>query len=356
MRRRKSSSNLSNDAEVRSRSKPIKKKQIRNGHDSDEDDGSEICKQVNTMSISNTDTYMGGMFKSSVNSIRPSNLYIPTAEDSERWTNCTLEPYSPMYETIPRHHDNIIDTSSISLGGSRVAFYVDSLYDGTVSRMKSPSPLFIMNQQTTNNDTTSTSELAHCPPLSFYSSFEGGNLFQACRCGMYEYDLVLRADVHTMGYSQWFYFSVTLPSQPINSTIRFNIVNLTKPESLYNEGLRPLLFDCGNREQGWRRTGNGIRYNKNMYSRVVDNKSCKGGSGDTFMTLSFSVDFPSSGGTFLLAHSYPYTYTDVRRHIDTIMNDDSKSGYITRSTLCMTLGKRQCDVLTITDHKSSGIE
>lgn len=50
-----------------------------------------------------------------------------------------------------------------------------------------------------------------------------------------EYDLYMRVDANTRGHHQWFYFSVKNKSC---DTVRFNIVNFTKKESLYTQGMR----------------------------------------------------------------------------------------------------------------------
>jgi len=47
---------------------------------------------------------------------------------------------------------------------------------------------------------------------------------------------------------------------------RFSIVNMSKEESLYNEGLRPLLYstqDARTQSVGWRRCGDNITYYRN---------------------------------------------------------------------------------------------
>lgn len=51
-----------------------------------------------------------------------------------------------------------------------------------------------------------------------------------------------------------------------NFPFRFSIVNLSKAESLYNEGMRPLLYstkDAQLHSIGWRRCGDNIAYYKN---------------------------------------------------------------------------------------------
>lgn len=90
--------------------------------------------------------------------------------------------------------------------------------------------------------------------LTFDSEFECGNLLRAVQRGDASYDLFLRSDLHTEGHTQWFYFAVSnthplgivkLSEQGVqvpSVRVRFNIVNLTKPDSLFNSG-RTMLFD-----------------------------------------------------------------------------------------------------------------
>ena len=55
-----------------------------------------------------------------------------------------------------------------------------------------------------------------------------------------EYDLVLQNDINTNGHTQWFFFRVSNTRK--NLKVKFNILNLAKPDSLYNEGMRVLSF------------------------------------------------------------------------------------------------------------------
>ena len=50
----------------------------------------------------------------------------------------------------------------------------------------------------------------------------------------YEYNLVLATDFNTNGHTQWYFFSVANTRK--NVEYRFNIINLLKPDSLYNVG------------------------------------------------------------------------------------------------------------------------
>lgn len=55
----------------------------------------------------------------------------------------------------------------------------------------------------------------------------------------YEYDLVLQPDINTRGHTQWFFFAVS--NTRAGRQYRFNIINLLKEDSLYNNGMLPLM-------------------------------------------------------------------------------------------------------------------
>ena len=56
----------------------------------------------------------------------------------------------------------------------------------------------------------------------------------------YEYQLILKTDWQTTGHTQWFYFSVANTRK--NVEYKFTIINLMKPDSLYNSGMKPLFY------------------------------------------------------------------------------------------------------------------
>ena len=61
--------------------------------------------------------------------------------------------------------------------------------------------------------------------------------------------------------AQWFYFQVVHAVASVPYTI--SIVNFVKPESLYQEGMRPLLYsriDEKKSSKGWFRVGEKIEY------------------------------------------------------------------------------------------------
>jgi cytosolic carboxypeptidase protein 2/3 len=69
-------------------------------------------------------------------------------------------------------------------------------------------------------------------------------------------------------------------------TYRFNIINLLKPDSLYNHGMRPLMYseiEAKLYGKGWYRNGKDVCYYQNsMKRKTVGN----------YYTLTFSIKFP----------------------------------------------------------------
>lgn len=104
-------------------------------------------------------------------------------------------------------------------------------------------------------------EDANDTTLVFESRFESGNLKKAILITDNEYDLYLRSDYSSQGYGQWFYFKVT--NMRANSTYTFNIVNHFKPDSLHNQGMKPLMYSAKKAKLegcGWFRAGKNICY------------------------------------------------------------------------------------------------
>ncbi|XP_067833617.1 cytosolic carboxypeptidase 2-like [Heptranchias perlo] len=175
--------------------------------------------------------------------------------------------------------------------------------------------------------------------LFFESRFESGNLQKAIRAGPYEYELTLRTDLYTDKHTQWYYFRVQNTRPGI--IYRFTIVNLMKPNSLYNQGLKPLLYseqEMQLRQVGWHRTGKDIRYYKNSL----------GQEGRSLYSLTWTCQFPHRNDTCYFAHSYPYTYSDLQRYLATIASDPLQSQYCKLRVLCRSLAGNMVHVLTIT--------
>ena len=83
-----------------------------------------------------------------------------------------------------------------------------------------------------------------------------------------EYNLLLQNDINTNGYSQWFFFKVSNAIK--DSTVRFNILNLYKHNSLFNAGMKIVIYskkESENKNLSWHRGGDHINYYENGYSK-----------------------------------------------------------------------------------------
>ncbi|XP_071120382.1 cytosolic carboxypeptidase 2-like isoform X11 [Mytilus edulis] len=179
--------------------------------------------------------------------------------------------------------------------------------------------------------------------LLFDSRFESGNLARAVQTSETDYECWLRYDLYTTKNTQWFYFRVA-NTRP-NVTYRFTIVNFMKPDSLYNYGMRPLMYSEKNaqgKKIGWIRCGAEIKYYKN-------NLKYQSGRGEKpFYSLTWTVQFPNSHDTVYFAHCFPYTYTDLQDYLLDCSNDPIKSKICKQRVLCRTLAGNLVYVLTIT--------
>ena len=93
----------------------------------------------------------------------------------------------------------------------------------------------------------------------FNSCFESGNLDCVIKIQPFEFDLFLRIDSNTRGHTQWFYFSVQNGKKLGNVT--FNICNLSKPRTLYEQGMKPYIFSKKQNERNdkkWHQDGSNV--------------------------------------------------------------------------------------------------
>ena len=180
--------------------------------------------------------------------------------------------------------------------------------------------------------------------LVFESRFETGNLLAAMKVSETEYDLVLQNDINTNGHTQWFFFKVGNTRK--NLAVKFNILNLAKPDSLYNDGMRMLSFSQaardGPEELSWHRVGQNISYHQNGFKREGNR------FGRCYYTLTFTHTFKESNDQVYFAHCFPYTYTDLCDDLKRIERDRFSQNFVNRSTLCRTLAGNRCEYLTIT--------
>lgn len=86
----------------------------------------------------------------------------------------------------------------------------------------------------------------------FNSAFESGNLDCVIKVKSNEFDLFLRIDSNTRGHTAWYFFSIKNGNRL--ETVTLNICNLTKHNSLYDQGMRPFVFSKKawmERQRGW---------------------------------------------------------------------------------------------------------
>lgn len=180
----------------------------------------------------------------------------------------------------------------------------------------------------------------HDATLVFESRMESGNLRRAVQVYPHEYDLILSPDVNTRGHTQWFYFSVSNTRRGV--PVKFNVVNLVKGDSLYLDGMRPLVFSeraNAGEGRGWERAGEDVCYYQNNIRRR---------DGSYHYTATFTVAFEHDRDTCHVAYCYPYTYTDLQLYLRRLEEDPVRSRRFARETMCLTLAGNRCDALTIT--------
>ncbi|XP_076437932.1 cytosolic carboxypeptidase 2-like [Babylonia areolata] len=246
----------------------------------------------------------------------------------------------PLYDTLPESDKTTADNQTTCYHGQWKGTLI--VYDSEKSpRDHCPTPV--------------TEGL--CPSLRFESRFESGNLRQARRIGMFEYELVLQTDLYTRRHTQWYFFRVW-GAQP-GVVYKFTIVNLLKPDSLYNYGMRPLLY-CdrggtiaeGQRQQGagWRRCGHHISYGKNLshLSCPLLPRSLH------HYLLQWHMEFPHGAeDRYYLAHCYPYTFTDLKGDLARLTSRADSKAHVKKEVLCESRAGNSCFLLTITNFEKA---
>ena len=117
--------------------------------------------------------------------------------------------------------------------------------------------------------------------LVFESRFESGNLQLAHKVSDNEYDLILQNDINSKGHTQWFFFRVANTRK--GQKVKFNMLNMIKSKSLYNEGMKVLIYSEKRQNhaaslsssaqkkerchEGWHRGGEDLSYFQNNYRK-----------------------------------------------------------------------------------------
>ena len=180
--------------------------------------------------------------------------------------------------------------------------------------------------------------------LIFESRFESGNLRRVLNIGDNNYNLILKYDHGTTTYTQWYYFKISNTRKDVR--YKFNIINLIKPDSSYNQGQKPLFYSAKEASKpggvGWYRDGENICYYQNSMKR-------KGGG--AYHTLSFEVTFKNDDDEIYCAHCYPYTYSDCCELLQKLCTNETKDK-IRKTVLTKTLAGNDCEMVIITNFLS----
>jgi murein tripeptide amidase MpaA len=181
----------------------------------------------------------------------------------------------------------------------------------------------------------------------FESRFESGNLAAALKVNDQDYYLALQNDVNTGGNTQWFFFRIS--NTCAKTSIRFSMLNLCKPDSLYNEGMKVLVYSekhAQNKDIGWHRSGHKISYYPNGIKKEGERNF------RTHYTMTVTYDFDYEDDNVYFAYCYPYTYTEMVEELNAILADPIKQQYVQKKTLTETLAGNKCEVLTITSRQN----
>lgn len=185
----------------------------------------------------------------------------------------------------------------------------------------------------------------------FESRFESGNLSLVSKVNDHDYNLLLQNDINTSGYSQWFFFKVSNTTKDMK--VKFNILNMYKANSLYNEGMRIVTYSVKESKLNnisWHRAGEDIEYYENGYSKssLILKR---------FFTLTWTYTFSYDDDEVFFAYSYPFTFSHLDAYLQKCETDAAMRRFFKRSLLCKTLAGNRVDVLTITeDHPDDTLE
>ena len=161
----------------------------------------------------------------------------------------------------------------------------------------------------------------------------------------------MQNDINTSGHTQWFFFQAKNTRK--GHSVTFNIMNFSKPDSLFNYGMKLSVYsdkmaNKGDEDMeggvGWHKGGEGFSYYANGIKKDPGQTWSR-----VYYTLTFTYKFEHDDDTVYFAYCYPYTYTDLMHDIYEIESDPARRAVCVRKTLCKTLAGNDCDVLTITE-------
>ena len=226
--------------------------------------------------------------------------------------------------------------------------------------------------------------------MQFDAGFESGNLLSAVQRGDFEYDLFLRADLHTEGHTQWFYFAVTNTHPPALAEAHRRHVEGGGRRGRRrgggggaDDGGRGRRAAAGARDVQHRQPDQArlaVQHGHEAVMYVRPAAEERGAAGCTaarawatartrttawrarrrtcprrrsYFTLSFTIDFHTPT-TRTCSRTRMHTYSDHKHHLSEPAREPAPRRYIKHCVLCPTLGGHDCDLLTITEDESAG--
>jgi len=121
---------------------------------------------------------------------------------------------------------------------------------------------------------------------------------------------------------------------PKNATVRFNLVNMSKNASLFNLGMKPMVFSMMRHEKrkvGWLREGQKVTYEESQLHRKESSKN-------PYHVLSFEYKFLYEGDVVYFSHSIPYTLTDLSLFLNSRLKDKNLYRLMRLKNVGLTLG------------------
>ena len=147
-------------------------------------------------------------------------------------------------------------------------------------------------------------------------------------------------------------------------TVTFNIVNLLKVHSWYNEGMKPCVYSKRRYDSfktGWHRSGFNISYKRNpsrkisVITKAIDEVKNEDLRLELFKrikvlyTLTFSYTFGYDNDVVFFSHFTPYSFTDCERHLARISSMHEYKKHLRIDILWKSLGNNPWYMLTITN-------
>ncbi|XP_032529515.2 cytosolic carboxypeptidase 6-like [Danaus plexippus] len=167
--------------------------------------------------------------------------------------------------------------------------------------------------------------------LCFDAAFECGNLGRADHITELEYDLFVRPDTCRPRSRFWFNFTVENVKQ--EQRVLFNIVNMGKEYTLYNEEMTPIVRSTSRPK--WQRIPRRLLfYHKSVIHR-----------GRKILSLAFAFD--KEEDVYQFAAAVPYSYSKLQKYL--AIWEKRAQGFATRRSIAQTTQKRRIDHLTIGD-------